>query len=187
MTLIDIIYEDEDDDDTNNNDEEEADSLMPPILDRQFGLSADSGMSELLIHKNEQLEQQANGQETWIKHKKKKKESHIKAELSLLFEFRDIESKNNRTKEYEESIKNIESEQAQQAMELMKQKTFNAVKIQQEIKEKAIVGFTARLEEQKKLMDAGYTASPLINDEDFVADADHVENINGDEDAKQNE
>ena len=91
----------------------------------------------------------------------------------LTLVFRDFEKKNNRTKEFEDSIKNIQSEKAAKAIELMKQKTFNAVKIKQDIKEKAIVGFTARLEVQKKLMKEGFTSVPLLSDDDFAIAVDN--------------
>ena len=89
-TLIDIIYEsDEEDEELSHTADEDVDSdtLMPPVLDRRFGLSADTGMNELLSKRNKELKE-ASGDSLWIKPKKKKKTNHTKAELSLLFDFR---------------------------------------------------------------------------------------------------
>eukprot|EP01083_Nonionella_stella_P297271 1009640_1 len=114
QTLIDIIYESDEDeqyqtDITDTSDDD--DSLIPPILDRRFGLSADSGMNIILNEKNKQIENNDTEHDNnWITQKNKKKSNHTNAELSLLFDFRDFESKNNRSKDYVESIQNIESD-----------------------------------------------------------------------------
>ena len=94
-TLIDIIYESDEENDPENitsNDEDDI-GLMPPTLDRRFGLSADSGMNELLNEKNKEIQESDDiinkkGDNSWVKQKKKKKSNHLKAELSLLFDFR---------------------------------------------------------------------------------------------------
>eukprot|EP01083_Nonionella_stella_P094704 265791_1 len=184
-TLIDIIYEsDSDEDPLDAEDESDTnnDTLMEPIFDRRLCVSADSGMSELVNARNAEIkEQQQNGDAFWMKTKKKKKKNQTAQELLLLFDFRDFENQNTRRNTYRQSIENIQSEQAEQAIQLMKQKTFNAVKLKQEIKQKAIEGFTVRLEVQKKLIKEGFSSVPILSDDDFVKSNAHANGTENDQ------
>ena len=81
QTLIDIIYEsdEEDEDASNNNHDDEdvdtdPDTLMPPMLDRRFGLSADTGMNELVNQRNKQ-HTEMNDASSWVKQKKEENQS----------------------------------------------------------------------------------------------------------------
>eukprot|EP01084_Bolivina_argentea_P113972 203021_1 len=95
-------------------------------------------------------------------------------ELSKLFEEKSTDK--TRKEQFEDNIKKIKTKQNSEWMDIMRKKTFNKVKLDEEKKQKAIYGFAEKLQKEKIKRETGYNIN-WLNDDDFEHGGWNAKNI----------